>query len=96
MGKHTPGPWMATGNTVKTVCTDIRSMYKDGRQVIANMALGWESDIGTYNARLIAAAPELLEALIEIVSQADQGNPGSVFARDACINRARAAIAKAT
>lgn len=49
------------------------------------------------DARLIAAAPELLAALNEIVSQIDQGGAGGkVFSRDACIMQARAAIAKAT
>jgi hypothetical protein len=44
------------------------------------------------NARLIAAAPDLLEALRAIVFQACQGK---VLERDACIGQARAAIAKA-
>ena len=39
---------------------------------------------------------ELLGALREIIRQIDQGgSEGKVFARDACITRARAAIAKA-
>lgn len=47
-------------------------------------------------ARLFAAAPELLRALTEIVSQIDQGGSGGkVFSRDACISAARYAISKA-
>ena len=47
-------------------------------------------------ARLFAAAPELLRALTEIVSQIDQGGSGGkVFSRDACISAARNAISKA-
>lgn len=51
---------------------------------------------GIANACLIAAAPELLAALTEIVSQIDQGGSGGkVFSRDHCITAARAAIGKA-
>ena len=42
------------------------------------------------NARLIAAAPELLEALIEMIDTEDHGDDMDIF------NRARAAISKAT
>lgn len=47
-------------------------------------------------ALLFAAAPELFKALREIISQIDQGGTGGkVFGRDACIQTAREAIAKA-
>ena len=45
------------------------------------------------NARLIAAAPDLLEALEEIVSAADGDGWSQI---DADLRKARAAIAKAT
>lgn len=56
--KHTPGPWRAN-NRDKT--------SKQGWEVLAeNKAItGWGSVQTTEaNARLIAAAPELLEALV--------------------------------
>lgn len=47
--------------------------------------------------RLAAAAPDMLAALKEIISQIDQGGAGGkVFSRDACIAKVRSAIAKAT
>lgn len=54
--KHTPGPWKASGTSVYA---------ETGREIIFgayNMWLG-EIEERKANARLIAAAPELLEAL---------------------------------
>jgi hypothetical protein len=94
MGKHTPGPWAVEFNW-KMVAT------------VAGGANGYElfdvrGDVPDFqkNARLIAAAPELLEALEELLSI------GSVFisaieANDPSVDfenweaKARAAIAKA-
>lgn len=94
--QHTPGPWVAVirGNNRLTVeavsgelicCPSLKT-------------LPWTADLtrrqmGDANGRLIAAAPELLEALTAIVFQVCQDK---VLERDACIAQARAAIAKAT
>jgi hypothetical protein len=83
MSKHTPGPWIITGSMISsdddtTVC--LLTSYRDmtPRQ--------------TANARLIAAAPELLRALQEIVDAADGKGWEQL---DAGFGKARAAIAKA-
>lgn len=68
--QHTPGPW-----EVQEKCAygyDIRSDYDNGWKWIAvaegehnGPENGWPDDIQSEaNARLIAAAPEMLEALI--------------------------------
>ena len=60
--KFTAGPWEAIGNLV-------RSAMSDGGFLIAECRDGNgqpHSDEANANARLIAAAPELFEALTEI------------------------------
>ena len=85
--KHTPGPWVADGSEITTetwVCG------ADGKRICTMRP----SFADWSNARLIAAAPELLEALmdalkdLEALSQWDNAS--------ACARKARAAIAKAT
>lgn len=100
MSKHTPGPWhMGAGNGEGSIFADNgRMRFENGTTLypIASVNQGWEVDEDEANACLIAAAPELFSALKEIISQIDQGgSSGKVFARDACIAAARAAIAKA-
>lgn len=89
MNKHTPGPW------VKVNCSLLGS---DKQEVIAaNLGLGLGADSGDgvrlANARLIAAAPDLLEALRDLISA--EGLPEGYADRKALIEAARAAIAKA-
>ena len=55
--KHTPGPWKA----VKT--EDVESRLDILIQSEDNIIIGWAYRDETENARLIAAAPEMLEAL---------------------------------
>lgn len=89
MSKHTSGPWQWTQHFDPTI-----SIYKDGFGQIARL---YDSSAGTgkANARLIAAAPDLLEALqgmIEVVSNTEYGE----IDRKLAVKDARAAIAKAT
>lgn len=93
--KHTPGPWHSTGRYVGSghakmnicECSDNSGCWSNAPEAVAN-------------ARLIAAAPELLEALVlalPYVTDAEgfpeQFKPGVVARHVAQI---RAAIAKAT
>ena len=55
MSKHTPGPWAVHG-------LDVRD---DGESLIARVSWRRDEEQEPFNAHLIAAAPELLEALIE-------------------------------
>jgi hypothetical protein len=97
MTQHTPGPWytddFGDDDIYRYVVTDVY----DHPYIVARLALCGEVKNETVeaNTRLIAAAPDLLLALKEIVSQIDQGgDDGKVFGRDACITMARKAIDK--
>ncbi len=89
MRKHTPGPW--------------RYEYEpgyNGELIAANETIIAEfiSEPRPPNARLIAAAPDLLEALQRIsLAKPDQLDHSiDVAIIERCANVARAAIAKAT
>lgn len=73
--KHTPGPWIQNGVYI--------GVHKPFRNVARVMRLGVSEIEAQANARLIAAAPELLEAL-KMASRSlyacaafaqEQGNP---------------------
>ena len=99
--KHTPGPWIPAR---KANCTSCRhpAILRDGGQVATATWQGSEAATDA-NARLIAAAPELLEALQEMVA----GDAEAIAEADAlgvpfpgemltAYRRAVAAISKAT
>ena len=89
MGKHTTGPWnVGTGENSDSV------MAKGYFIATCHDAAGYDSDDRTieYNAKLIAAAPDLLEALQSALQTAK-------FEKHAARpwhHEARAAIKKAT
>ena len=90
MRAHTPGPWIVRGGNV------IESLSR------INVAKAWMTDgeEECANARLIAAAPDLLEALQDIANGGyeDKGPNHLGFVnmeREQMIGLARAAIAKA-
>lgn len=92
--QHTPGPWFITGRMTKYVEARIPGrMIQEVASCGPTAADNGYGDQQMANARLIAAAPDLLEALEEIVSAAD----GDGWCQlDANLRKARAAIAKAT
>jgi hypothetical protein len=77
--QHTPGPWYNNHQTV----------FAPNGEVITEASASPGEDQMFANAHLIAAAPELLEVLRDIMDEAEFGDP-SLEAK------ARAAIAKAT
>ena len=93
MSKHTPGPWRINGNNmfrwivadseVFTHSDDVNRSAYGGNMVCES--------VHEANARLIAAAPELLEALKELMVAADRVSAEPVTR----LGKARAAIAKA-
>lgn len=90
MTKHTPGPWVVNPIQLNQIATP------DARLEIARATVLRDQHETIANARLIAAAPELLEALKAIVkSLADQDDEGLIEHAQQMID-ARAAIAKAT
>lgn len=88
MSKYTLGPWVA------------RIAIRDGWVIFADdgQIVGTEDEYGRHgaidkkeDAYLIAAAPELLEALETMLEMSQMGGFGKTYAEDV----ARAAIAKA-
>ena len=87
---HTPAPWLIEWNAAQGgeghYITDSKDMAELSR--IAAVLFHDDADGETRaNARLLAAAPDLLEALIGVVKVADRATVE--------FNAARAAIAKA-
>lgn len=58
---HTPGPWTLNGRTVLGEC------FTGELRSICDSVRGGDPTQANANARLIAAAPELLEALEQII-----------------------------
>jgi len=68
MSKHTPGPWIGAGpsfgDPLPRYTTEIVTEWEeDDNRVICELPFDHHDDENEANARLIAAAPELLEAL---------------------------------
>ncbi len=97
--KHTPGPWMIDGISRDILAPDgelLATAYQMTVDVDEEMAN--PDDTGVANARLIAAAPELLDALKAIHEGAartisDSGDYS--YALDRILQTAEAAITKA-
>ena len=88
--KHTPGPWEACGKAVHA---------ETGREIVfgSHNTRSGSDEEQRANARLIAAAPELLEACREVAEWLDllkQNYPDMAGLIRGC-RKARAAIAKA-
>ena len=86
--KHTPGPWIVTEGDEWT--SDVHTEDEsNGKRTVASC--NTHRDEVDANKRLIAAAPELLEALQQC--ELIMGHGGGM---QDTVDRARAAIAKAT
>ena len=87
--KHTPGPWYVSYDTVS-----IRQFNSQQSPFIADTA-GTEN--GEANARLIAAAPDLLEAC-QIAARLFEGAcfPGPILLSIGEVRIIKEAVAKAT
>ena len=83
--KHTPGPWYLLEKEMFGF--SIRANTPRGSEIIAETG-GFDSDA---NAHLIAAAPELLEALKMVIDETNAGLWKDVLP----IRKAREAIRKA-
>jgi len=84
MSGHTPGPWTIQGAFIGTDDAHIAQVKGEGRGVTFQRA--------EANSALIAAAPDLLAALSELLAESEEfHNPNTEG-----WNMARAAIAKAT
>lgn len=92
MAKHTPGPW-------KSAIWDKRINIYDGQNRVTPFAWVDNDDVdpreASANARLICAAPDLLEsvaALLPIVESLDDGDGDGL---PSCVVAARAALKRA-
>ena len=100
---HTPGPWLVWDSKGTARIDHTTGVYRQpdssDEQIIAlcDEDLSLSSDEQLANARLIAAAPELLEALQQLDRLLDYTKSGafSDYDRAKCVVVARAAIAKA-
>lgn len=94
--KHTPGPWRVSSESPRIIKKDYRAIGSDAGFLIAS-TMGNDNS-GFYaseqeadaNARLICAAPDLLESLEELLAATQHLEPCP-----ATVDKARAAIAKA-
>ena len=85
--KHTPGPWIADGSMVVETANG---------DCIARIDEFAPDDVVEANARLIAAAPELLDAIHAALEWAAPMKDVPKSIRPEWFDKARAAIAKAT
>lgn len=103
MNKHTPGPWRIDGQDLFQGIGHDRALM---HAVIRSEGEQWTSLVeiedgeGFANARLIASAPELLEALEALLESAICANASQNWAtglndEPASFDQARAAIRKA-
>lgn len=93
MQTHTPGPWKANLAAHQLRVPDsVNTVH--GLHVCDVASYGASPEQRHANARLIAAAPELLSALESILSETD-GRNASHIGQDRAFSIARAAIAKA-
>ena len=91
MSNHTPGPWVVVDDHPDKACYYIQE--KNHLDEIATIYRYERNPCNTLaDARLIAAAPELLEALEQVVSFVDAGQ-GTWTVEEQ--QKARAAIARA-
>jgi hypothetical protein len=90
---HTPGPWRTDRNDIHSGQISVvhHCVGNDWVEVWSPDATAADEKEMEANARLIAAAPELLEALESMVEMVEMNGFGKAYAMDI----SRAAIAKA-
>lgn len=89
MSVHTPGPWMVLPSVDRGQFCILTAL---GNRIDVAVTYGFEHTPREANARLIAAAPDLLEALKYAICALEVC--GKDF--DYTLSRANAAISKAT
>lgn len=99
--QHTPGPWRADGAEVWATKPIRFNLTTAGTPMIATACKHQDAEGGfpfEANARLIAAAPDLLEALValteDIADRFDMESPSTNPGIKHCIEQARAALAR--
>ncbi len=95
---HTPGPWFIERRTNDGGTTHHRITASDGHGWSGDRYMSVSGCIDEHDARLIAAAPELLEALRGMLALDEEHHQRGHCDDDVCaeVRKALAAIAKAT
>lgn len=93
MAEHTPGPWTAHNSQGGRPVI----VYADGFAVCHCQTFHGKHQCGQMeaNAKLIAAAPDLLKACNGLLQMLEINMPTTYFLSDSRVNAARDAIAKA-
>lgn len=102
MSKHTPGPWKVVIGE-QNIGEPLVSVESAGGDVICDNETYYPKALDPCNASLIAAAPDLLEALIEVSASLAWNahgecrgiNDGPIMPSQMAIDTAKKAIAKA-
>ena len=94
MNKHTPGPWVTNDRYKTSVNAGKKHIAMVNQFKIGDVESDVWGEEHEANAQLIAAAPELLEALEELLSEFDTQMRS--FEDQPCQDKARSAIIKAT
>ena len=92
MSKHTPGPWTHYDDSYSV--THRHEIVAIGKTIARIYCTNGDQDADLSNARLIAAAPELLEAAQRVLAHKRGDDDWLILAAD-CV-ALEAAIAKAT
>lgn len=94
MQGHTHGRWYVDGQEIKVLRPERAQLGAGAAETVCTMESSLSPEATSHNARLMAAAPELLEALDEMTDYVDRcmqlGSRGQKV-----MSAARAAIAKA-
>ena len=92
--KHTPGPW---AEDQPGTMIHIRTDEEVGRTICCMEVIDVSNDEWKANARLIAAAPDLLDTLVDLLYITNsRGEKLGLDDGGPVLDKARAAIAKAT
>jgi hypothetical protein len=97
--QHTPGPWTITryeDEPETYVYFQAPDWLNFARAAIRRVDDAEDSPTGIANARLIAAAPDMLEALESAADELERIADIHGYGRASILRAARAAIAKAT
>ena len=100
---HTPGPWTHYEHSTANIRIVGTTLTNAQQHAVAHLCPTGRAELDLANARLIAAAPDLLAALNDAVRQLDfiaaalaQKHTVSISSVQNCAALARNAIARAT
>lgn len=96
MQGHTHGRWCVDGHEIKVLRPERAQLGEGAAETVCTMESSLPPAETVANAALIAAAPELLEALRGLLNAPDPDEVEDATPRFRAVMKAHAAIAKAT